>query len=176
MDNYKKAEDKFLFSSYIAKMVEHLFITDILKEAWLRDHQIEILRAEIDNSGYDLVLECSGCIRHVQLKCSHQGSKTKSQKVNTELSKKPSGCVIWIKHNIGKQKKEIILKYKYFGDNSCGELPSLDNYKTAKKTTKDKGGIKKQRKNIKVVPESEFKHKSTIELINILFGLDLNED
>lgn len=62
-------------SSYYENMVEHLFISDIQATAWQnRQTQIEILRAEIDNAGYDLMLECNDIIRHVQLKCSGENS------------------------------------------------------------------------------------------------------
>jgi hypothetical protein len=45
---------------------------------WCRGHHdIEVLRAEIDASGYDLVLECNGVLRYVQFKSSHRDATTR---------------------------------------------------------------------------------------------------
>ena len=38
---------------------------------------IEVLRAEIDASGYDLVLECNGVLRYVQFKSSYRTATTR---------------------------------------------------------------------------------------------------
>jgi hypothetical protein len=49
----------FLQSSLREKLLEHLFIGELLRRLWrLGRRDIEVLRAEIDASGYDLVLEC----------------------------------------------------------------------------------------------------------------------
>jgi hypothetical protein len=48
-----------------------------MRHLWLRGiAQVEVLKPEVDDSGYDLVLEANGFVRHVQLKASAQGSKT----------------------------------------------------------------------------------------------------
>jgi len=71
-DKYSESQkDKSINSDYYEKLVEHLFIADILTAALLiYKVQIEIHRAEIDIFGYDLVLECNGIIIHIQLKSS----------------------------------------------------------------------------------------------------------
>jgi hypothetical protein len=47
-------------------MVEHVFIAELLQEAWfVREQRIEVLRAEVDAFGYDLVLECNDIVRHL---------------------------------------------------------------------------------------------------------------
>lgn len=71
-------------SSFREKMLEHVFISEVLQETWLRHGRtIEVLRSEVDSSGYDLVLEYNGIVRHVQLKGSRADSATALQKVNT---------------------------------------------------------------------------------------------
>ena len=37
---------------------------------------------EVDRAGYDLIAECSGHVRHIQLKGSYRGSRTAVQKVH----------------------------------------------------------------------------------------------
>ena len=84
-------------SSYREKLIEHLFIGELLKISWKNgDCQLEVAKPEVDNSGYDVVVEANGVIRHVQLKASYIGGKTSRQKVHTKLADKPSGCVVWI--------------------------------------------------------------------------------
>src|SRR5688572_28188066 len=89
--------ERFLRSSFYERLVEHVFISELLQEAWFRcGASVEVLRSEVDNSGYDVVLECNGVTRHVQLKTSESASRTRNQKVNVGLASKPSGCVVWI--------------------------------------------------------------------------------
>lgn len=84
-------------SSRREKVLDHLFIGDLLHYLWrTRDCNVEVLRSEVDNGGYDVVLECGRIIRHVQFKSSHKESTTRQIDVNLALSLKPSGCVIWI--------------------------------------------------------------------------------
>lgn len=55
-------------SSFREKMLEHIFISEVLQEAWLKyGRTIEVLRSGVDSSGYDLVLEYNSIVRHVQL-------------------------------------------------------------------------------------------------------------
>ena len=54
-------DSQFLHSSLREKVLEHLFVGDLLRCLWrLGRRDIELLRAEVDYAGYDLVLECNG--------------------------------------------------------------------------------------------------------------------
>lgn len=69
-------EDMYLKSSFYEQLVEHVFISEVLQEVWFRFGKVaEVLRAEVDASGYDIVLECNNVLRHVQLKTSKDGVK-----------------------------------------------------------------------------------------------------
>ena len=82
----------FLNSSYREKLIEHLFVGELLKLSWAnKEFSLEVSKPEVDNSGYDLIAEARGYIRHIQLKTAFIGAKTASQKVHTSLAKKPSG-------------------------------------------------------------------------------------
>ena len=85
-------EGDFRDSSFREKMLEHIFIAELLQEAWLvRGQTTEVLRPEVDNAGYDLVLECGRIRRYIQLKGSRLDGKAKSKDVNPKLA----GCVVW---------------------------------------------------------------------------------
>ncbi len=144
-------------SSYREKLIEHLFVGELLKLSWL--HQacsLEIAKPEVDNSGYDLIAEAEGRIRHIQLKTSIIGGKTSSQKVHTKLAEKPSGCVVWIYFN------EITLHlgpFFFFEVNA----EKLEPFKIAKHTKGNKDGFKAERQNIRVVPKGRFTEIDSIE-------------
>ena len=160
-------------SSYFEKLVEHLFIADILQTAWLKgEKQIEIARSEIDNSGYDLILECNNIIRHVQLKSSEISATTNTQNINIKLADKPGGCVVWIFRQSNNKKNNFSLQYRFFGNVAGEKLPLLDNFKTSRHSKANASGIKNERPNIKKIPKSKFiEIKKTEELLNKLFGI-----
>jgi hypothetical protein len=85
-------------SSAREKVLEHLFVGELLRCLWRRGiRNMEVLRAEVDMGGYDLVLEANKVLRYVQLKFSHRTSATANVPVNVNLEGKPGGCVVWMK-------------------------------------------------------------------------------
>jgi hypothetical protein len=175
METLNNQSDKFLQSSYYEKLIEHIFIADLLETAWLKGQiQIEVSKAEIDNSGYDLILECNKVIRHIQLKCSDEKSKTNVQKINKKLSDKPSGCIVWIVRKVDEEHSSYKLRYLFFGGEPGQPLHSLDNYNTAKHSKGNAEGTKVLRPNIKQINKGVFiKVDHTKDLLNKLFGLIL---
>jgi hypothetical protein len=87
----------FTHSSYREKLIEHLFVGEVLKCLWKKSVcDVEVLKAETDHSGYDVVIDVNGIIRHVQLKASFKNARTHKQNLNRGLMYKPSGCVVWV--------------------------------------------------------------------------------
>ena len=122
-------------SSYREKLIEHLFIGEPLKLSWINsDCQLEVGKPEVDNSGYDVILELNKVIRHVQLKASYVGGKTSRQKVHIKLDDKPSGCVVWIYFN--EDTLELGPLY-FFGGMPGKGLPSIEEAKKARHTKGD---------------------------------------
>jgi hypothetical protein len=103
--------------------MEHIFLAEILQECWFQRRQIiEVLRAEVDAAGYDLVLEAAGRIRHVQLKASRQGGKTSKQTINSKLTERAGGCVVWITYDVDEATGRARLKYRWW-DSSAQVRP-----------------------------------------------------
>ena len=172
----KTIQDKsarYLKSNFYEQLVEHAFISELLQETWFRYGQtVEVLRSEIDSSGYDLLLECNSVIRHVELKTSGTEARRSFQNINMALAEKPSGCVIWLMRKEDESKNRVNLKYLYFGDVPGKPLPSLETFKIAKHTKGNAQGVKKERPLIRQVPKSKFIEQSGInELLGKLFGL-----
>jgi len=58
MKTQKDKSAMYLKSNFFEQLVEHAFISELLQEAWFRyGKTVEVLRSEIDTSGYDLLLE-----------------------------------------------------------------------------------------------------------------------
>jgi len=166
-------EEQFLKSSFYEQLVEHVFIAEILQEVWYRHRKtVEVLRSEVDASGFDLVLECQNILRHVQLKTSGINSKTTNQKVNIALSHKPSGCVVWLERVEDSATHRMQLQYLFFGDAPGKPLPALDGFQVGKHTKASKTGIKAERPFIRVIPKRHFEPLPSItDLVQKLFGL-----
>ncbi len=160
-------------SSFVEKLIEHAFISEMLQEAaFARKQRLEVSRPEVDMAGYDLLMECGGVIRHVQLKASKSQSKTSVQKVHLDLGKKPSGCVVWIFWEVDDAQNRVVLSpFLFFGSSPGKPLPSLSGFRTAKHTKGDSTGRKKERPMIRSIPKGKFKVLgSANELLNRLFG------
>lgn len=155
-------------SSFREKLIEHLFVSEMLKLSWLKgDCQLEVLKPEVDNAGCDIVLENNNIIRHIQLKASKLGGKTPSQKVNIRLASKPSGCVVWI---VFDENTLELCYFYFFGSEGGVPLIGLENAKIAKHTKPNANGLKAERPNIRTINKGQFVRYDSIEaLYNVLF-------
>lgn len=158
----------FLNSSLREKVIEHLFVGELLRHLWCNGvREIELLRAEVDAGGYDLVLECNGVGRHIQLKASHRSAKTGSVSVNTKLARKPNGCVIWIFFD------PITLElgpFLWFGGPAGERLPDLGT-RFGRHTRANSKGVKANRDSVRVLKKTEFSPLATMaDVAHALFG------
>ncbi len=162
-------EDHTLHSSLREKVLEHVFLGELLRCLWRRGaRDTVVLHAEVDRAGYDLVLECGGVMRHIQLKASHIGATTATQKINVNLASKPCGCVVWMRFddltmNLG--------PFLWFGGAPGEGMPSLGD-KIAKHTKANSHGIKTMRQGIRVLPRSAFRELPNMDVLaSELFGV-----
>jgi hypothetical protein len=161
-------DSHWLDSSLREKLIEHLFVGDLLRFLWCSGRRdIEVLRAEVDRGGYDLALECRGVLRHVQLKASFRGATAKKVNVNVALARKPAGCVIWIHFDPATM---ALGPYLWFGG-ACGEgLPDLGE-KLARQPRANSTGQKAQRPGLRELARTRFKRMDAIEEVaHALFG------
>lgn len=146
-------DDHSRHSSLRESIIDHLFVGELLRCLWRQGARtVELLRAEVDAGGYDLLIECNGIARHIQLKSSYQGAKTDRVNVNMALAGKPGGCVIWIKFDqttmklgpylwLGEQPGRPIILGERVGRHSRGPL-----------------GSKRFRPNIRIITIKQFKN------------------
>jgi len=157
------------YSSYREMLLEHLFAGTVMRHLWLgRFSRLEMLKSQVDDSGYDLILEANSIVRHIQLKASHRGSATSRVNVNDALVRKPSGCVIWMSFDSGTLEFDHFL---WFGGEPGQPLPELSRFSKATHTKRNAQGEKTERPNIRIVPRTEFDRLDTIEQLgHKLFG------
>jgi len=140
-----------------------------MRHLWISGgKRLEILKPQVDDAGYDLVLELGKIVRHIQLKTTFKGSSVRRFNINAGLSLKPSDCVICIQFD----KDTLALgPFLWFGGVPGQPLPGLGGYSIAKHTKGDAEGLKTQRPNLRVVPYSAFKQVPSIpQLVVKLFG------
>ena len=156
-------------SSFREKLIEHLLISELLKYSWQRgDCTLELSKPEVDRTGYDLVAECNGYIRHIQLKTTKSGARAASQNVHVALAGKPSGCIVWVYFD---ESTLELGPFLYFGGMPREALPDLSSFKVAKHTKGTSQGEKLERPNIREVKKGAFtKLESVQHLWYALFG------
>jgi len=93
-------EPEFIYqnSTYFENLMEHRFLHDIGVELVLRDPpvMINILKAEVDRFGFDLVLSVDSVTRHLQMK-TRSGNQTQNPyEISEALWEIPGATVIWM--------------------------------------------------------------------------------
>jgi hypothetical protein len=156
------------FSSAREKVLEHLFVADLLAYLWQAGvHDVEVLRPEVDSGGYDLVLGARGILRHVQLKSSHREAKTNRVDISLNLARRPAGCVIWMRFD------PVTLElgpFLWFGDKPSKPLPDLGE-RVGKHSKGDSAGRKKERPNMRSVRRTRFDVLTSVGAVaDRLFG------
>ncbi len=166
-------ETDFRQSSFRENLLEHIFIAEVLQEAWCRRRQvIEVLRSEVDDSGYDVVLVSGASTRHIQLKSSREGAKTAEQTINIRLAERPGGCVVWLFFTEDRTAGKLRLRYEFFGGGPEQKLP-LDErrHKVGKHTKANARGVFLERPMTRVIPRRDFvRLDGTAALLAKLFG------
>lgn len=156
-------------SSYREILIEHLFVGEIMRRLWLRGiTQFEVLKPQVDDSGYDLVLEANGIVRHVQLKASFHESSTRKVKAGLKLLSKPSACVIWVMFDPATMELGPFL---WFGGAPGEPLPDITGMQVARHTRANAEGVKQERPAQRWIPRNAFTLVGGFdELVSTLFG------
>jgi hypothetical protein len=158
----------YMDSSLREKLIEHVFVGELLRVLWRRGvRNVEVLRAEVDCGGYDLVLERKGIVRHVQFKSSHLAARTREVAVSLKLAEKPSGCVIWM---LFEEDTLELRPFLWFGGAPGQKLPPLGD-RVARHSKADRTGRKAERPNLRILKRPQFTILPAIDdVVTVLFG------
>lgn len=162
-------ERQFRNSSHREKVVEHVFLGELLRYLWVsKISGVQVLKPEVDASGYDLVLSLGKVIRHVQLKTTMHDAKARSQPIHESLGDHPSGCVVWIVLNDDLS----FAGFRWFGGSPQEPLPSLTKFRRAMHTRgRDDAGERLVREHTWLVKKSAFEPVPGLAgLVKKLFG------
>lgn len=161
-------ERQFRSSSHREKVVEHVFLGELLRYLWVNEIAgVQVLKPEVDASGYDLVLSLGPVIRHVQLKTMKKGGKARFQPVHASLAEQPSGCVVWIVLNEDLSFDHFL----WYGAGPRRPLLKLLECKRARNTRAGAQGVKGLRARTRKVPKSAFDSVPDMAtLVGRLFG------
>jgi hypothetical protein len=162
--------DHSLMSSYREMLLEHLFAGEVMRHVWRSGiKRLEILKPQVDDRGYDLVLEANAVVRHVQLKATYRGSKVSRFTVNAALAQERwSGCVVVL---LFEPLSLELGPFLWLGGPPDRPLPDLSCYPIAKHTKGNAQGIKLERPGLRTVPRRAFQPVDSIsELVDRLFG------
>lgn len=164
----------YFHSSGLEKVLEHRFIAELTACLWLGGcRDFEVLRSEVDASGYDLVVEARGVLRHIQLKSMVQGGKRRSVSVNMRLATKPAGCVVWFDYDPATLH---LGPFRWFGTVPGLGLPDPGE-EVARHTKGDSTGAKNLRAGHRVLRKSKFNQVGTVaDLVPFLFGFEATDE
>lgn len=158
-------------SSHREQILEHHFIGELLRHLWRYSSHIglpEVSHAEVDENGYDVVIEWGGIIRHIQLK-STIGSKG-TIRVNSSLVRKPSGCIVLMTC----ERDLTNVEFLWLGATPGSRFDIPASHKTAKSTRRNREGLKRESLSSVTIPKREFKRLRDIaELAELLFPISL---
>lgn len=162
-------EKHYVYSSFREKLLEHLFVAELLKRSWAEHScDLEIAKPEVDSKGYDLIAEKGGVVRHIQLKSTKRGGNAAHQNIHIALAAKPSGCVIWFEFD---ESTLELGPFRFLGDEPGKKLPPIDHLPVAKHPKANSEGIKTERPQLRKVAKGKFAVIDSFdELYRALFG------
>ena len=169
MDKTLSASADSIYSSYREMLIEHLFAGEVMRHLWLSGNvRMEVLKPQVDDGGYDLVLEAKDVVRHVQLKASHSRAATSRVNLSLALARRPSGCAVWI---VFDHETLDLGPYRWFGGAPGQPLPDIEQFPVAKHTKANSQGLKGDRPGLRSVPLKAFERvPDTAALVDRLFG------
>lgn len=151
------------------KLLEHVFLSELSKTLLLQMRvPLEVLHAEFDAHGYDVVVEAAGVARHVQLKATRNGGRRSSVDISRALAAKPGGCVVWF----GVDEASLTIgPFWWLGGAPGHPLPALEG-RPARHSRANAAGSKADRGGLVEVPRRAFEKTTTmIELASKMFGV-----
>jgi hypothetical protein len=171
-DQSRRDPANSLQSSLRASILEHIFIGEVGRALWCAGvKDFEILRGEVDAKGHDLVIECCGIVRHIQLKSTYHGSKVDEVTVSLDLQRKRSGCVVWLEFDAISM---TLGPYHWLGGAPGEGLPRLGDkvaQHTRARRTVDGVRVRSPRLNHRVVKKTKFTRFADIAgLVRAMFG------
>lgn len=157
-------------SSYVENVLTHSMISSLAGDLWRRDPEVrmDILRTEVDESGFDLVLTMSGQGRYIQIKQVNSEGRNKNFSVRADFALMPGSCVVVIVH---RDSDLSIEGYRFFGAALNKPMSSVDGFNSSiLPGRRGKDGNRRVREHYRDIPGACFtKLNSVSDLLEALF-------
>jgi len=155
-----------LYSSRREKILENLFIGEVLRELWRRGvYEADILQSDIDASGYDVVLDFEGGTRHIQLKVKKKNGRW-AIGANGKIGDRADGCVVVME--IDSVSLEF-LGFHWLGKPIGSGGIDISDGRAVKHARVNAEGQKKERRNSYKIPKNLCDYLPTIsDVVNRL--------
>lgn len=156
------------YSSTREKILEHRFIAEVTAEIWRAGRfDFAVSHSEVDNSGYDVIIEVGAVTRHIQLKAMQVGGARREFGLQVRLTEKPSACAVLMLHD---PKTLEIVQWRLFAGLPGAPIPALGD-RIVRHTKGDRTGFKAERPALRSVPLALFVPVAGVgELVERLFG------
>jgi hypothetical protein len=157
-------------SSYVENVLRHAFLAELSCLVWENDpfDSLKISNGEVDDSGYDVVLERGNVVRHIQLKQAHEEKVPKKFSVRVSFATLPGSCMVVISHALTDLRPK---SYSFYGSNPTEPMPYIEAHRTTKSSgRRNADGDRVLRINYRDIPFGRFKRGlSAGELLDELF-------
>jgi len=157
-------------SSHVENVLRHAFLAELASEVWRDDpnEPLGISNAEVDDSGYDVILERNVTIRRIQLKQTHDEKVPKKFSVRVEFATYPGSCIVVISHSVLDLRPT---SYSFYGSSPYDPMPYIEAHRTTKAPSRRTAdGKRVLRLKYRDVPFSRFKRNLSMgQLLDELF-------
>lgn len=118
-------------SSHVENVLRHAFLAELASEVWRDDpnEPLGISSAEVDDSGYDLMVERNATIRRIQLKQAHDEKVPRNFSVRVAFATYPGSCIVVIAHSLLDLRPT---SYSFYGSSPGDPMPYIEAHRTTK--------------------------------------------
>jgi hypothetical protein len=148
-------------SSYVENVLRHALIAQLSSLVWRRDPlaALEVFNAEVDSTGFDVVLSLGGAVRYVQLKQAHAGKVPASCSIRSSFAEIPGACLVLMSHTADSLE---LTHFRFFGGGPGQPMGDVRAFRTSKSAgRRSSAGVRKTRENYKDVPRRAFEGPMT---------------
>jgi hypothetical protein len=157
-------------SSYVENVLIHRLVSDLAGEMWRRDPMVplHVFNAEVDDSGFDLVLGRGDLLRYIQVKQVHKLGRASKFSIRLEFARLPGSCVVVVVHT---EDTLHVDHFLFYGGAAHVPMPSIaSNRATVSPIRRGSDGKRKTRENYRDIPRGRFRGPlNTAQLLDALF-------
>ncbi|MES5814001.1 hypothetical protein [Pseudoxanthomonas sp. Soil82] len=160
-------------SSYVENVLRHALVASLSSVVWLRDPlaSLQVFNAEVDDSGFDIVLTLGKQVRYIQLKQAHSGKIPVHCSVRLSFSEMVGSCIVLMSH----RSQDLSLEsFRFFGAGPGEPMSDIGDLRVSRSPGRRSAeGERKVRANYRDVPVRRFVGPlSASDLLDQLFPVD----